>query len=240
MKQTFVYRDEKSSKFWNINVTDNCFTVTFGRLGTVGQTQEKSFTDETTCRKEADKLIAEKRKKGYVEQFGESEDRAAAAGNEYREEWEKIVNVADKPQALTEHFSYLADTPGQEETLRSLLRQIMNKCTDVKIEDDTLVMIFNDDSEITASAPLENINPKYPQTFQAVLRKHEHIHWEENMFDLWNEIYVDNIGLQDDDLAEYGIKSVCTLTGCIWDYSDCWFFHPKKKNSYGEAVACVP
>jgi predicted DNA-binding WGR domain protein len=110
MKQTFVYRDEKSNKFWSIEVTGNCFTVTFGKTGTAGQTQEKSFADEATCRKEADKLIAEKTKKGYTEQDGEAEDKAVDAGGSYREEWEKIVNAADKPQALTEHFSYLADT----------------------------------------------------------------------------------------------------------------------------------
>jgi predicted DNA-binding WGR domain protein len=231
MKQTFVYRDEKSNKFWSIEVTGSSFTVTFGRVGTAGQTQEKSFADEAACRKEADKLIAEKTKKGYAEQDGESED--TAPGNAYREEWEKIVTAADKPQALAEHFSYLADTPEQVETLRGLLQQIMDKCAGVKIEDDMLVMTFDDDNEINASAPLAKINPKYPKTFQAVLQKHAHIHWEENMFDL-AEIDVGDIGIEDEDLAEYGIKSVFNLTGCIWDYSDCWFFHPKKKNSYGE------
>jgi predicted DNA-binding WGR domain protein len=231
MKQTFIYRDEKSNKFWSIDVTGSSFTVTFGRVGTAGQNQEKSFADETTCRKEADKLIAEKRKKGYVEQDGKSEDRAA--GGSYLEEGGKIVNAADKQQVLTEHFGYLADTPELKETLHGLLQQIMNKCTSVKIEDDTLVMIFDDDNEISASAPLAKINPKYPQTFQAVLRKHGHIHWEENMFDL-AEIDVGDIGIEDEDLAEYGIKSVFNLVGCIWDYSDCWFFHPKKKNKSGE------
>ncbi|MDR1315868.1 MAG: WGR domain-containing protein [Spirochaetales bacterium] len=233
MKQTFVYRDEKSNKFWSIEVTDNCFTVTFGRVGTAGQTQEKSFADETTCRKEADKLIAEKRKKGYVEQVGESEDSATAAGNSYRAEWEKIVHAADKPRALTEHFKYLADTAEQEKTLHGLLQQIMNKCAGVKIEDDKLVITFDGENEITASSPLAKINPKYPKTFQAVLRKHAHIHWGENMFDL-AEIDVGDIGIEDEELAEYGIKSVFNLTGCIWDYSDCWFFHPKKKNKSGE------
>jgi hypothetical protein len=53
------------------------------------------------------------------------------------------------------------------------------------------------------------------------------------MFDL-AEIDVGDIGIEDEDLEEYGIKSVYKLTGCIWDYSDCWFFHPKKKNRYGE------
>jgi predicted DNA-binding WGR domain protein len=232
MKQTFVYRDEKSNKFWSIEVMGNCFTVTFGKTGTAGQTQEKSFADEATCRKEADKLIAEKTKKGYMEQGEESED-AAVAGNSYLEEWEKIINAADKTQALTEHFSYLVDTAEQAETQHGLLRQIMNKCTGVKIEDDKLVMVFDDDSEISASAPLAKINPKYPKTFQAVLRKHAHIHWQENMFDL-AEIDVGDIGIEDEDLAEYGIKSVFNLVGCIWDYSDCWFFHPKKKNKSGE------
>jgi predicted DNA-binding WGR domain protein len=235
MKQTFVYRDEKSNKFWSIEVTGSSFTVTFGRVGTAGQTQEKSFADETTCWKEADKLIAEKIKKGYMEQGEESEDKAAEfTDNSYLEEWKKIANAADKPQALTEHFSYLVDTAEQAETLHGLLQQIMNKCADVKIEDDTLVMIFDGDNEITASAPLAKINPKYPETFQAVLRKHAHIHWEENMFDL-AEIDVGDIGIEDEDLAEYGIKSVFNLVGCIWDYSDCWFFHPKKKNKSGEA-----
>jgi predicted DNA-binding WGR domain protein len=234
MKRTFVYSDEKSNKFWSIEVIGNCFTVTFGRVGTAGQTQEKSFADEAACKKEADKLIAEKRKKGYIEQGGESKDKAAEfADNSYLEEWEKIVNAADKPQALTEHFKYLIDTAEQEETLHDLLRKIMNKCADVKIKDDTLIMIFDDENEITASAPSAKINPKYPKTFQAVLRKHAHIHWEENMFDL-AEIDVGDIGLEDEDLAEYGIKSVFNLVGCIWDYSDCWFFHPKKKNSCGE------
>ncbi|MDR1070219.1 MAG: WGR domain-containing protein [Gracilibacteraceae bacterium] len=235
MKQTFVYSDEKSNKFWSIETADNCFTVTFGKVGTAGQTKEKSFADEAACQKEADKLIAEKVKKGYVKQGEGSGDKDAdSADDSYLEEWEKIVNAADRPQALTEHFKYLADTPEQEETLLDLLRQIMNKCTDVKMEDDSLVMIFDDDNEIIAYAPLTGINPEYPQTFQAILRKHNHIHWEDYMFDLCGEIYVDNIGLQDDDLAEHGIKSDCDLTGCIWDYSDCWFFHPDKKNKYGE------
>jgi hypothetical protein len=110
----------------------------------------------------------------------------------------------------------------------------MNKCTDVRIEDNALVMMFDDDNEITASAPLEDIRPKYPETFQAMLRKHAFIHWEEYMFDLGDEIYVDNIGLQDDGLVRYGIESVCKLTGCMWDYSDYWFFHPEKKNASGE------
>jgi hypothetical protein len=30
----------------------------------------------------------------------------------YQEEWQTIVNTANRKSALTEHFKYLADTPG--------------------------------------------------------------------------------------------------------------------------------
>jgi predicted DNA-binding WGR domain protein len=43
------------------------FTVRFGRLGTVGQSQIKSFVDEQKAKHEADHLVAEKLKKGYQE-----------------------------------------------------------------------------------------------------------------------------------------------------------------------------
>jgi uncharacterized protein (TIGR02996 family) len=65
--RTFEYRDGKSAKFWAIDLQGDRFTVTFGRSGTSGQTQTKSFADETRARAAHDKLIAEKLKKGYVE-----------------------------------------------------------------------------------------------------------------------------------------------------------------------------
>jgi predicted DNA-binding WGR domain protein len=43
------------------------FTVRFGRIGGSGQSQSKSFADSAQARREAEKLIAEKIRKGYVE-----------------------------------------------------------------------------------------------------------------------------------------------------------------------------
>ena len=70
MKRIFEFNDEKSSKFWSIELNGNEFTVIFGKTGTNGQSQTKQFSDETACQKEAEKLIREKTKKGYVEQGG--------------------------------------------------------------------------------------------------------------------------------------------------------------------------
>ncbi|WP_343747014.1 WGR domain-containing protein [Chitinophaga sp.] len=72
MKKKFIYQDEKSHKFWDIDINGPELTVTFGKAGTQGQTQVKTFATEAECLKAADKLISEKTKKGYqpVEEKG--------------------------------------------------------------------------------------------------------------------------------------------------------------------------
>jgi predicted DNA-binding WGR domain protein len=70
MKRTFEYTDDKSNKFWSIETNGDEFTVTFGKIGTDGQSQTKSFADEEACNKAAEKLINEKTKKGYEEVSG--------------------------------------------------------------------------------------------------------------------------------------------------------------------------
>jgi len=68
MQKHLTFQDEKSSKFWKIETCGKSFTVTFGKIGTNGQTQTKEFESEEKCAKEAEKLIAEKLKKGYLEE----------------------------------------------------------------------------------------------------------------------------------------------------------------------------
>jgi predicted DNA-binding WGR domain protein len=63
----FEFVSGSSSKFWEISTSGNSFTVRFGRLGTAGQSQTKSFTDAASARREAESLIAQKLNKGYVE-----------------------------------------------------------------------------------------------------------------------------------------------------------------------------
>lgn len=63
----FEFVGGSSQKFWEISVSGTSFTVRFGRIGTAGQSQTKSFADEAKARREAEYLIVEKVKKGYVE-----------------------------------------------------------------------------------------------------------------------------------------------------------------------------
>ncbi|MDI7215029.1 leucine-rich repeat domain-containing protein [Leptospira santarosai] len=67
MKKYLTYQDEGSNKFWSIDVSGSTFTVTFGKAGSSGQSSVKTFDDEQECLKEAEKLLREKLKKGYLE-----------------------------------------------------------------------------------------------------------------------------------------------------------------------------
>jgi predicted DNA-binding WGR domain protein len=63
----FEFIEGGSKKFWEIGQTGCDMTVRYGRIGTNGQTQTKTFPDEARTAREVQKLIAEKVKKGYVE-----------------------------------------------------------------------------------------------------------------------------------------------------------------------------
>ena len=64
----FIYQDEKSHKFWAVEQQGNELHVSWGKVGTNGQSQIKSFADAAAAEKAELKLIAEKTKKGYAEE----------------------------------------------------------------------------------------------------------------------------------------------------------------------------
>lgn len=74
----FHYQDDTSSKFWRITLLKDSYTVQFGRIGTEGQIQTKTFSDEQSAQAASDKQIAEKLKKGYREVTVASGDHQSA------------------------------------------------------------------------------------------------------------------------------------------------------------------
>jgi len=66
----FEFSGGSSEKFWEISLTGDSFTVRFGRIGTAGQSQTKCFADEARAKREAEGLIMEKLRKGYIETEG--------------------------------------------------------------------------------------------------------------------------------------------------------------------------
>ena len=65
-EESLQFSEGTSDKFWKIRLEGTSFTVHYGRVGTGGQTQTKSFDNETEAKKNFDKLVAEKLKKGYA------------------------------------------------------------------------------------------------------------------------------------------------------------------------------
>ena len=61
------FAEGTSSKFWRARVEDATLYVNYGKIGTAGQTQVKDFGTADLANKEYDKLIREKRKKGYAD-----------------------------------------------------------------------------------------------------------------------------------------------------------------------------
>jgi predicted DNA-binding WGR domain protein len=74
MKQYLEYTDGKSSKFWEITLDGKTFTVRYGKIGSEGQNQKKEFAAEDLAKKEAEKLLHEKLKKGYIKKNEEDVD----------------------------------------------------------------------------------------------------------------------------------------------------------------------
>ncbi|MDR2486357.1 MAG: WGR domain-containing protein, partial [Clostridiales Family XIII bacterium] len=83
MERYFIFRKGNSQKFWKIETAGSDCKVTFGKLGTGGQTTEKSFESPEKCESEAEKLIASKVKKGYVESTAEDVMDAKNEGKKY-------------------------------------------------------------------------------------------------------------------------------------------------------------
>ena len=61
----YEFSEGSSNKFWEINLSGKSFTTTFGKIGTSGQTSVKAWKDAAEAKKQYEKLIAEKTKKGY-------------------------------------------------------------------------------------------------------------------------------------------------------------------------------
>lgn len=67
MKQYFEYKDEKSAKFWQIELEDNNIQTYYGKIGAEGRSTEKELADKEKAEKEYNKLVAKKIKEGYIE-----------------------------------------------------------------------------------------------------------------------------------------------------------------------------
>ncbi|EMN90336.1 WGR domain-containing protein [Leptospira weilii] len=237
MKHHLTYKDDKSDKFWNIEVSGTSFTVTYGKTGTAGQTQTKTFGSEEECLKEAEKLLQEKLKKGYaeVDNFAKTKSASTDKKNQepqadYLKEWEEIVNAKNLEESLAKHFHYLADSPGFE----PIVRKVFEHAKAVKVNGKTLIVEFENGETLTAASPGNpNSFKKFPKSFLKLIEKHASLktsrlelgkcYFDFDIFDEGDRVYEIFDGKETNVLCPLHYQ----------DNSD-WIYHPTEKNKEGE------
>lgn len=66
-KRRFEFSDDKSNKFWEIEIAGDTITTKWGRLGSKGQSKTKTYADDSKAQAAFEKLIDGKTSKGYSE-----------------------------------------------------------------------------------------------------------------------------------------------------------------------------
>jgi uncharacterized protein (TIGR02996 family) len=76
----YEFVEGSSSKFWEIELDGVSFTARWGRIGTEGQEKTQTFASPAEAKKEYEKLISSKVKKGYQAVEGGGDDDDGEAG----------------------------------------------------------------------------------------------------------------------------------------------------------------
>lgn len=108
MKRYFEYKEDKSSKFWEITLEKTTITTRYGKIGTDGQSSTKTLDTKEQAQKEFEKLIKAKFKKGYVEIIKEKQEKTEAP--DYN------IGVISKKEAIQrfELDQYFSELPAGE------------------------------------------------------------------------------------------------------------------------------
>lgn len=155
MKRHLTFRDEKSDKFWSIDVNGNSFTVTFGKSGTTGTSQTKTFDTPEKSLAEAEKLMNDKLKKGYSENSGGQPANSAAtyvSAGDHHEKWAALIGAKNLSKALSNHFAFLGETAACEKIVNGFFSYAVK----ASIIDNALEVTF-----MFASDEVKNITVCY-------------------------------------------------------------------------------
>ncbi|MCI4251185.1 DUF4240 domain-containing protein [Bacillus thuringiensis] len=106
METLLIQQTEKSNKFWKIVVKEKDYVVFYGKIGTAGSVKAKEFETEEECMKEANKLVASKRKKGYIDPI-QGEDYIKEKTITEEEFWELLHRAKTKGEDQEEQIEWL-------------------------------------------------------------------------------------------------------------------------------------
>lgn len=120
----------QAEKFWEISLSKTEITIRFGKIGANGQTTLKTFPDAPTASREAEKLIAEKLKKGYVEtgSVAKSTTKTGTANNKPAAQTTECIACAEKiltAAKLCKHCGTLQNDPAFAEVTTTTVKQVL-------------------------------------------------------------------------------------------------------------------
>jgi predicted DNA-binding WGR domain protein len=122
----YEFSEGSSNKFWEITLNKKSFTTTYGKSGTAGQSASKSWPSEAEAKKQYNKLIAEKEKKGYALVGGaaktpavKSAAKPAAVAAPRNPSLEQVI--FDDPEAVEGYEAYGAWLKTQSDPLAELV-----------------------------------------------------------------------------------------------------------------------
>lgn len=174
MQVTLTCTEDNHQKFYTLSLQKNVVSAHFGRIGSDGQRKDTTFDSETEAQKQFETLLAQKKKKGYVEQQSNETNGHAKPTKAMKP---KIIK--EKEELLTP-FSLptlaLEDPPVDGLDLSTWLSEPLPiptpdtspfESTDLVIEGYTLS--FGDDDEIIVN----DSKGKKLKTVPAKLRNHE-------------------------------------------------------------------
>ncbi|WP_444995843.1 WGR domain-containing protein [Aliikangiella sp. IMCC44359] len=160
MSKTYLeYNDEKSAKFWQIEVKEDFYVITYGKIGTNGSHTTKYFDSNESTEKDAIKLIQSKKKKGYKEITTSEPEQL------------------DNGQKFQRIFTPLCSTDEDRAILQKLASHV------IKLEDNLIT--FNNPSDKDYEAELEFqpgskivYNDYTPKSFSEIMQVTRRACWD--------------------------------------------------------------
>ena len=105
-----------ASKFWEIEQADTELNIRWGRIGTAGQSQTKSFADATKAAAALTKLVNEKTGKGYEQRTATDDHRASSRARAHSR---SVTQPASRSQGRSSQRSRPVVGPARPATPRT-------------------------------------------------------------------------------------------------------------------------
>lgn len=155
----FEFKDSKSNKFWQIEQRGNDTYICWGKIGTKGQEQIKSFEQESKAEAYMAKLIKEKTAKGYIEIDNSAQDKTNQS--------QSPATSADTPEIKPTAKTKKSKPPTQNESEISETKKASSEKENVQVSLSE-ANVQKNDSNNSIEPWLTQTNPfQLPESFLA-------------------------------------------------------------------------